>query len=191
MLWESCSSSYTEHNKIGFAIFGFFCDFIRFFKVAATTHKRGKIHFANRPLESFGCSQLCPWFTITPPERIQSKQCSPGGMGRRGRPDSGDLAGELGRGVAGEALGVVGNRTWVLTRDGNHVGGRPRRRSAAAAAGGSSPANWRLGPDNKWLEELWWCMRKGAVHSRGHRANRNKELAARPLMAGWRLCDRR
>jgi hypothetical protein len=42
-----------------------------------------------------------------------------------------------------------------------------------------------------WHEELWWCMRKGAVHSRGHHANRNMELAARPLMAGRRLCDRR
>jgi hypothetical protein len=82
MLWKSCSSSYAERNKIGFVIFGFFYDFIRFFKVAAKTHKRGEIHFVNRPLESFGCSQLCPWFTITPPERFQSKQCSPGAWGR-------------------------------------------------------------------------------------------------------------
>jgi hypothetical protein len=28
MLWESCSYSYTEHNKIGIAIFGFFYNFI-------------------------------------------------------------------------------------------------------------------------------------------------------------------
>jgi hypothetical protein len=28
MLWESCSSSHTEHNKISFAIFGFLYDFI-------------------------------------------------------------------------------------------------------------------------------------------------------------------
>jgi hypothetical protein len=51
MLWESCSYSYTEHHKIGFAIFGFFCDFTRILQGAAETHKRGKIHFANRPLE--------------------------------------------------------------------------------------------------------------------------------------------
>jgi hypothetical protein len=79
----------------------------------------------------------------------------------------------------------------VLTHGGNRAGGRPRRRLAAAAARGSSPANWRHGPDNKWLEELWWCIRKGTVHSSGHRANRNKELAVRPLMAGWRLYDMR
>jgi hypothetical protein len=60
MFWESGSSSYTEHNKIMFAIFGFFCDFMRFFKVAAKTHKRDEIHFVNRLLESFEGSQLYP-----------------------------------------------------------------------------------------------------------------------------------
>jgi hypothetical protein len=33
MFRESCSSSYTEHNKIGFAIFGFFYDFIGILQV--------------------------------------------------------------------------------------------------------------------------------------------------------------
>jgi hypothetical protein len=33
MLWESCSSSYTEHKKIGFAIFGFLDDFIGILQV--------------------------------------------------------------------------------------------------------------------------------------------------------------
>jgi hypothetical protein len=28
VLCRNCSSSHTEHNKIGFAIFGFFYDFI-------------------------------------------------------------------------------------------------------------------------------------------------------------------
>jgi hypothetical protein len=56
MFRESCSSSYTEHKKIGFAIFGFFCDFIQFFKVAAKTLKRGGNTF--RPLERSGGSQL-------------------------------------------------------------------------------------------------------------------------------------
>jgi hypothetical protein len=44
MFWESCSSSYTEHKKIGFAIFGFFCDFIRILQVAAKSTQRGKNH---------------------------------------------------------------------------------------------------------------------------------------------------
>jgi hypothetical protein len=39
MFWESCSFGYTEHNKIGFGIFGFFFDFILNLQVAAKTLK--------------------------------------------------------------------------------------------------------------------------------------------------------
>jgi hypothetical protein len=52
MLWGNCSSSYTEHNKIGFAIFGFSCDFIWILQGVAKTQK-GKNHFVRRPLELF------------------------------------------------------------------------------------------------------------------------------------------
>jgi hypothetical protein len=45
MLRESCSSSYTEHNKIGFAIFGFFCDLLWILQGAAETHQRVKKRF--------------------------------------------------------------------------------------------------------------------------------------------------
>jgi hypothetical protein len=47
MLWESCSSSYTEHNKIGFAIFGFFRDLLWILQVAAETLKGVRNVFAN------------------------------------------------------------------------------------------------------------------------------------------------
>jgi hypothetical protein len=43
MIWEICSSSYTEHNKIGFAIFGFFYDFISNLQDTAKTLKRLRI----------------------------------------------------------------------------------------------------------------------------------------------------
>jgi hypothetical protein len=46
MLWESGSSSCTENNKIGFAFFGFFCDWFWILQGAAKTHKKVKIHFA-------------------------------------------------------------------------------------------------------------------------------------------------
>jgi hypothetical protein len=52
MLWESCSFGHTGHNKIGFAIFGFFYDFIGILQVAAKTHKEVKNHFARGSLES-------------------------------------------------------------------------------------------------------------------------------------------
>jgi hypothetical protein len=47
MLRESCSSSYTEHNKIGFEIFGFFCDLLWILQVAAETLKGVRNVFAN------------------------------------------------------------------------------------------------------------------------------------------------
>jgi hypothetical protein len=51
MLCKSCRSSHIEHNKIGFAIFGFFYDFIWNLQVTAKTHQRVKNHFTKRPLE--------------------------------------------------------------------------------------------------------------------------------------------
>jgi hypothetical protein len=43
MFSKSCSSSNTKHNKIGFANFGFFCDFICILQVAAINTKEGRI----------------------------------------------------------------------------------------------------------------------------------------------------
>jgi hypothetical protein len=40
---ESCSSWYTEHSKIKFAIFGFFYDFIGILQVSAEIDKRIRI----------------------------------------------------------------------------------------------------------------------------------------------------
>jgi hypothetical protein len=51
-----------------------FCDFIQFFKVAATTHKRGKIHFARRPLEVLKTLQISPYFAENSPERTEAMQ---------------------------------------------------------------------------------------------------------------------
>jgi hypothetical protein len=51
MLCRNFGSSHTKHNKIGFAIFGFFCDFTRFFKAAAKTQHRVKNLLSPHPLE--------------------------------------------------------------------------------------------------------------------------------------------
>jgi hypothetical protein len=42
MLCRKCSSSHTENNKIGFEIFGVFCDLICILQVAAETQQRGR-----------------------------------------------------------------------------------------------------------------------------------------------------
>jgi hypothetical protein len=80
MFWKSCSFGYTEHNKIGFAIFGFF-DFILNLQVAAKTIKGGKNHFAHKPLERLKSSQICPRFAQNSLEVPVALQCSPRDQG--------------------------------------------------------------------------------------------------------------
>jgi hypothetical protein len=79
MLWESCSSSYTEHNKIEFAFFGFIYDFILNLQVAAITHKGGKNHFASGPLGKTVGSQQGPRLAQNPLDLIGALQCVPWG----------------------------------------------------------------------------------------------------------------
>jgi hypothetical protein len=47
-------------KKIGFAVFRFFCGFIRILQVAAKSTQSGKNRFAKRPLKRLNCSQICP-----------------------------------------------------------------------------------------------------------------------------------
>jgi hypothetical protein len=60
MFRGSCSSRYTEHNKIGITIFGFFYNFISILQGTAKTLKGVKNPFARRPLLTFENSQMCP-----------------------------------------------------------------------------------------------------------------------------------
>jgi hypothetical protein len=57
----------------------------------------GKNHFARRPLERSGGSQLGPRFAQNSLEVSGALQCSPRGQGRRGRPDSGKAGSGDGR----------------------------------------------------------------------------------------------
>jgi hypothetical protein len=96
-------------------------------------------------------SQLHPWKEVRVSNVVQ------GQGGRRGRQDSGDLAGGLGRGSSwGGPRGHKG-AICVLTRGGERAGGWARRRPAAAAAGVITPASRRLGVANKRGWDLCWC----------------------------------
>jgi hypothetical protein len=53
MLCKSCMFSHTEHNTIGFAIFGFLYDFIWNLQVLFKAHKGVKNLISLRPLETF------------------------------------------------------------------------------------------------------------------------------------------
>jgi hypothetical protein len=77
MLCKSCRSSHTDHSEIGFAIFGFFFDFIRILQGAAETHQRVKKHFANWTMERSKASQPYPWFASRPLEVPGTLQCGP------------------------------------------------------------------------------------------------------------------
>jgi hypothetical protein len=97
---ESCSSCYTEHKKIIFAIFGFFCDFIRILQVAAKSTQRVRNLFACKPLDSCPPSQIYPQIAQNTLEDSGASQCGPRAKGRRGRPKSGEAGGGDGRGSA-------------------------------------------------------------------------------------------
>jgi hypothetical protein len=58
---ESCSSCYTEHRKIEFAIFGVFYDLKSILQVSAEIHKRIRINLLETP-RLFGTSQFYPCF---------------------------------------------------------------------------------------------------------------------------------
>jgi hypothetical protein len=96
---NSCSSSHTEHNKIGFAFFGLFKILYGFYKLQST-HKRVKNHFAHRPLERLKWSQLCPSFAQKALELHGTLQCSPWakGGGEAGGGDGREKVGEESRG---------------------------------------------------------------------------------------------
>jgi hypothetical protein len=81
MFRESCSFGYTELNKIGFAIFGVFCDFLWILQGATETLKRGRNLFASRPLERSKVSQPYPWFASTPLEVPGTLQYGPWDQG--------------------------------------------------------------------------------------------------------------
>jgi hypothetical protein len=116
MLWESCSYSYIEHNKIGFAIFGIFYYFISNLQDTAKTLKGVKNHFARR--ES---SHLCP--QPSPPY-----------------PDGGGAlaGGEVRLGEANKrarsAIGLTRDRLAAEARPEDVTGERRRQSSGGAAA---------------------------------------------------------
>jgi hypothetical protein len=77
MFSKSCSFGWTEHNKIEFAIFGFFYDFKSNLQCSAISLKGVKIHFAKDSLERYVGLQQGPWFAQSTSERRRALQCGP------------------------------------------------------------------------------------------------------------------
>jgi hypothetical protein len=70
MFCKSCSSSHTEHNKIGFAIFGFVYDLIWILQVTGSKGKNQKNLFLPKSVESFGPAHNSPWVLHSGPRKI-------------------------------------------------------------------------------------------------------------------------
>jgi hypothetical protein len=111
MFCRSCSSSYTEHNKIGFARFGFFCELIWILQVAAKDTQRGKKPFCGQAPGKIELFIVMPLICAKAPRINWDLAMWPSGLGGgAARENPSDLVSELGRGVAGDALGVAGDQ---------------------------------------------------------------------------------
>jgi hypothetical protein len=66
MLWGSCSFSQTEYNKVGFAIFGFFCELIWNLQVTGSNNKIGKNLLALSPWDFWTFTSMPSHLTRRP-----------------------------------------------------------------------------------------------------------------------------
>jgi hypothetical protein len=145
MLWESCSSCYTEHNKIEFAIVRFFCDFIWFFKVTAKTHKRGRIILHKDPWKFRTFTDLPSVCTQTPGKNQDLAMWSLGAWGGAvrwipARPPAGLAREEVRRGLGAPRSSMVAGAGVGRCRWGVHGGARELRSPRAQCRRGDSAA---------------------------------------------------
>jgi hypothetical protein len=77
MLYKSYRVFHQEYNKIGFAYFWFFKNFLRILQDSAERVHYWSCGFTPWSLETFDSLQMCPWFTQNTLERNQSLQLGP------------------------------------------------------------------------------------------------------------------
>jgi hypothetical protein len=85
MLCKRGSSSYKEHSKIGFAIFGFLCELIWNLQVTASIHKTGKNLLALSPLGLLNSHRKVIGFSAGVLKRMKSLRLYPPDTGRARR----------------------------------------------------------------------------------------------------------
>jgi hypothetical protein len=129
---KSCSIFHNESNKIGFAFFLLFNDFLRIFKVSAKAIYYLRLGFTGRPLELLFLLRIGPWFTKNTLERMKETQCSPLAMEAVVPAEIGPLRWRVWRGKEwGRKRGSPGLDLWPET------GREGARRQLAAVAGGA------------------------------------------------------
>jgi hypothetical protein len=177
ILCRNCSSSYTERNKIGFEIFGFFYDFILNLQITGSRGKSWKNLLALGPLElSKPYKQTLGFYTQTLENNSPSQSYPPAAEQARRR-----------RGWAGGGKQVRGMSDWT------HVW--PIR------GGGSSGEGVRRWP----MAKQWQHGRRGSGSGEkpamlGHQVRLEAHVWAREelrvtgwsrVQAGVRVCRRR
>jgi hypothetical protein len=152
---KSCRIFHNKSNKIEFAFFWFFYDFLRILQESAKWLYYLRFTSAAGSLESFRFLQICLYFADKTPECFLTLQCHPWGWWparveefRRG-PVTGS-AGD-GRGVVLGALGPISTLGWC----GDSAGRVARRRWPRRAAALPAPARLRPGQRIGRLGQLW------------------------------------
>jgi hypothetical protein len=120
---KSCRIFHNESNKIGFAFFWFFCDFLRILQESAKWLYYLRFTFALGSLESFRFLRISPGSRKTPWKLWIPCKVVLGGGGRCGRWNSGEVRrrGRLGMGV-GWSMGAPGTVS-ALGWDSGNTGG--------------------------------------------------------------------
>jgi hypothetical protein len=137
MLCKSCRPSHTEHNKIGFTIFGFFYDLILNLQVAAKTLNKGRIILRRDPWKFRTFTDLPSVCAQTPRKNQDLAMWSLGAWGgavRRipARPAAGLAGEEVRRGLGAPRSSMVAGVGVGRRRRGVHGGARELRSRARA-----------------------------------------------------------
>jgi hypothetical protein len=180
---KSCRIFHNESNKIGFAFFWFFCDFLRILQESVKWLYYLRFTFARRSLETFGILQICPYFAAEPLEITGDSQCGPWGrpaevpaeirraggagqpgkVGRRTRDPPATCLGawlESGSSRRGRtAVATVASR--CAPRSGEVAAGEKKWSGSAAsvgARGGGGYRSWAMRSAGTWVHhgDLYW-----------------------------------
>jgi hypothetical protein len=175
MCCRNCSSSQREHNKIGLAVFGFFCDLIRNLQDPAKTLKGVRSILRVGPWKISNLHRSALGLHKTPWKFLGPRNVALGGLGRRGSPDSGEAGDGDGRGRVGEK--PRGHMRPIWGRSLGQVASvrGARRRPAMSAVGARATARGRRGRGYKQVRELQGGLEQGlgeCICSEGKRSEK-------------------
>jgi hypothetical protein len=162
---KSCSSHHHESNKIGFAFFRFFHDFLEISQESAKAATLFKKQLTSRSLELLIPHKSAPGSHKEP--RNFSQACNaalgawPVAAPAKFRPAGGHGRPGMGGGRPGGLLGPILGVGWGRGTS----EGYGQRNGAVTAAGGSAPAKLFRRRGNIWVKRLGWRSTVAAARS--------------------------